>query len=106
VRQFRKGDIVTIECVVESQFTDTEMRVRPVDDHSDIYVKIDQVKVVRQAIEVGDFVRNTETSTYNKGTVHAVHDGLAWVELTSGSYNTWDINYCRRLEPVEAQVAA
>lgn len=106
MRQFRKGDIVTIECVVESHFTDTEMRVRPVGDHTDIYARVDQVKIVRDHIEAGDMVRNVYKNIDHAEKVLSVVDDHVWVKIASGGFETWFIGHCRRVDCSDQSEAA
>nr|DAE48925.1 MAG TPA: RapA N-terminal Tudor like domain 1 [Caudoviricetes sp.] len=101
MRQFRKGDIVTIECVVESQFADDNLRVRPVEASTDIYVTHDQVKIVRQVLKAGDRVTNTELPGIAIGTVLSIAGDRAWVECDDGIFTTWFIRNCCRAETSE-----
>ncbi|MCM0751998.1 hypothetical protein DEA98_14095 [Brucella pseudogrignonensis] len=106
MRQFRKGDIVTIECVVESQFSDDDLKLRHPNGYSEIYVEIGNVNIVRHAIKVGDRVKNTELTFIAMGIVLSVSGDRAWVECEDGTFSTWFVKHCNRVEPLVAQVAA
>jgi len=106
VRQFRKGDIVTIECVVESQFSDDDLKLRHPNGYSEIYVEIGNVNIIRHAIQVGDRVKNTHLLDIEVGHVLSIAGNRAWIECDGGVFTTWFINHCKRVEPLEAEVAA
>lgn len=103
--QFRKGDIVTIECVVE-YLHDDELRICPVEGNANIYVRPDWVKVVSQAIEIDDVIKNIDRHGEPEGRVLSVHDDLVWVQTKSGSFVTWYTKDCRRVDQLEEGIAA
>jgi len=105
MKQFRKGDIVTIECVVE-YLACTELRIRPIEGNASIYVRPDWVKNVRQVIEVDDVIKNIDRPGAPEGRVLSVRDDLVWVQANSGHFVTWYTKDCRRVEQLEEGIAA
>ena len=103
--QFRKGDIVTIKCVVQSYFRDNDLRVLHPDGYTDIFITADKVTTIRHALEVGDLVLNTGLDGQISGSVRAVYDNVVWIENINGFY-TWDVEDCVRVEREKAQVVA
>lgn len=105
MRQFRKGDIVTIECVVLSQFSDDDLKIRHPDGYTDIFIDVENVTLIRHVLEADDLVINTALDGMREARVLAVHDTVVWVEDITG-FSTWRVQDCRRILREEAQVAA
>lgn len=101
--KFRKGDQVTIVAIVESAFSECDLRLRMPEHYADIYAKEGQVTMLRPHIEVGDRIAWDASEKTWSGEVLAIADDHAWVSLGDGNYSTVWLSNVRRLgdEPVE-----
>lgn len=97
--KFRKGDVVSIDVVVESNpFGQGDVRVRTHGGYTDIYAKASQLTMKRPMIEVGDTVRCPTNGTAT-ATVLSVAEEHVWVSLGNGDYATWWVPKVERVEP-------
>jgi hypothetical protein len=103
--KFRKGDICTIEVVVESSYNDTNVRVKPVDGYQDIHLKPCDLTMVLPQFEVGDPVRWAVDSggvgSVYRGQVLSVANGHLWVDLGGGSFATVMVSKAQRVDEPE-----
>lgn len=96
---FRKGDVCTIEVVVESRFNDTNVRVRHVDSYTDIHVKPKDLTMVRPQFEVGDRVEWKSAGDFYRGEVLAISGEHLWIDRGEGNYATVWTGLATRLDP-------
>lgn len=99
---FRKGDVCTIEVVVESVYR-TGIRVHHVDSYTDIHVKPKDLTMVRPKFEVGDNVlwvtgADGIGSGY-RGHVLSIYEDHLWVDLGAGNFATVWTGKATRLDP-------
>ncbi|MGW6779000.1 hypothetical protein ACWF50_13265 [Brucella pseudogrignonensis] len=104
--RFRKGDVVSIECVVQYQYSETELSILQPNGYSAILIDTDKVTLVRNDIQVGDLIKNSSVPGEPEGRVLAIQGDYAWLETSCGDYSTWKITRCERVETSLAQVAA
>lgn len=97
--KFRKGDVCTIEVVVDSNlFGDGDMRVRQRDTYTDIYVKQSALTMVRPTFEVGDRVAWQEGSVSWAGRVLSIANDHLWVDDGDGNFATVWVAKATRVE--------
>lgn len=115
--KFRKGDICTIEVVVDSNpFGDNDVRVRQPGGYSDIYTKTAQLTMLRPSFEIGDKVTwsSGDGSKSYTGHILSIAEDHLWVSLGDGVYSTvWAGNAMRvdaepepAVEPAPVEEAA
>ncbi len=104
--KFRKGDVVSIECVVQYQYSETELSILQPNGFSAILIDTGKVTLVRNDIQVGDLIKNVSVPGEPEGRVLALQDDYAWIEISCRDYSTWKITHCERVETSLAQVAA
>ncbi len=100
---FRKGDTVSLQGTVKHNFdaTDTDKRVfvDVVGSHETLWLKPDDITLVRYAFEVGDSARwLVEENTYQYGTILAINEGHAWIDMGGGDYCTRLLTAIERVE--------
>ncbi|TIN80738.1 hypothetical protein [Mesorhizobium sp.] len=80
--KFRKGDAVSVEGKVDSDYVhDGKIKIR-VEPYHDFFVNVADLKMVRPVIEVGDSV-TYPSEGYKVGEVLAIIDGYCWVKLAA-----------------------
>ncbi|TIV83838.1 MAG: hypothetical protein E5V64_06645 [Mesorhizobium sp.] len=94
---FRKGDTVTIQGVIDSDWIhDGQIKVR-VEPYHDFFAKITDLRMVLPVIDVGDTVQYPSEG-YKAGTVLAVIDGYCWVKTYEGRAS-WPVSAVNRVDP-------
>jgi hypothetical protein len=90
VTKFRKGDVLLLKVTVkhDTNAEDGEITVMQVDGYAPIYAKVADTELVHQFIEIGDRVLWTGRSDEDFGTVLAVANDHAWIDLGGGDYCT------------------
>jgi hypothetical protein len=101
--KFRKGDICTIEVVVDgSPFADNDIRVRQPDKYGDLYVKQSDLTLVRPAFEVGDevewFAVEEDAGHGYRGHILSIANDHLWVDMGSGSFGTVWVGKAMRVD--------
>lgn len=106
--KFRKGDTVTVVAIVESAFSECDLRLRMPEHYADIYAKEGHVTMLRPHIEVGDMIEWDASEKTWSGEVLAIADDHAWVSLGDGNYSTVWLSNVRRLDvpPSDVEIAA
>ncbi|WP_292615475.1 hypothetical protein [Mesorhizobium sp.] len=80
--KFRKGDAVSVEGKIDSDYVlEGRIKVR-VEPYHDFYANVADFKMVRPVIEVGDSV-TYPADGYKVGEVLAIIDGYCWVKLAA-----------------------
>lgn len=102
---FRKGDVCTIQVVVESVYG-IGIRIRHVDSYTDIHVKPKDLTMVRPQFEVGDLVEWGSSKTLFCGEILSIAEDHAWISRGDGEYATVWLPNLRRLDPEPAAVTA
>ncbi|TIL34264.1 hypothetical protein [Mesorhizobium sp.] len=104
MERFRKGDVVTIEGVIDSDYVhDGKIKIR-VEPYHDFYGNVSGLKMVRPVIDVGDNV-TYPAEGYKTGKVLAIIDGYCWVKLENGyggGHVSWPISSINRVDPEPA----
>lgn len=96
--KFRKGDVVSIECVVQYQYSETELSILQPNGYSAILIDTDKVTLVRNEIQVGDLIKNAGTPGEPMGRVLAIQGDYAWIETDNNIMATWALSICRRAD--------
>lgn len=97
--KFRKGDVVTIEGVVE-YVSPNDGQLRVLVDHRDLYVDQDKVTMKRTLIEVGDTIKENLNLNSVYATVIAIHGEHLWVETLTfpKQMASWPISIVERVD--------
>jgi len=98
---FRKGDVVSLNLIVESHFNDCDVRLRQPNSYTDIFAKAIDLTVVKHEFRVGDRV---EWATHDGadswfGYVLSISNDHLWVQLDDGSYSTVWSGKASRIDP-------
>lgn len=96
-QKYRKGDVVTITAIVETQYADTEdltsirnrVSIR-VQGQSSILVEPDQLTLVTPFFAPGERVQKKQRDgrNYIRGTVIAMSETDVWVKFDNGKHGT------------------
>jgi hypothetical protein len=98
---YRKGDRVSIVGTIKhTPATGERVFMELPDYHTDIWVSQDVVTLVQADFEVGDKCSwgNDGTDTYREGTILAISDGHAWIDLGGGNYFTRMLTTIERVD--------
>jgi hypothetical protein len=96
--KFRKGDVVSLEVIVESHFQGNDVRLRLEAGYQDIYAKADQIRMVRPDIKVEDTIEWEVGGIINSGEVIGVADDHAWVKYGDGNFATVALKFASRVD--------
>ena len=100
--KFRKGDVVTVEGVVESAYDGMKLKI-VLPDYQSLYVDRDQVTMRQENIEVGDEVQQYDKNDFLMegctGKVIAVHCEELWVLSKNGRASTMWVRRVARIDP-------
>ena len=99
--KFRKGDIVLIEAVVDSDFLH-EGKQRVMIGYRDIYAVVADLKMSKPTIEIGDMICLNDGSGPLSAEVLSISGEHAWVSFGDGNYATWWLNRVERVDVVDA----
>ncbi len=103
---FRKGDTVSLQGVIKHNYdeTDSDKRVfvDVIGSHDTLWMKPEDITLVGQLFEVGDSARwlvsGGQEVSYQYGTVLAINDDHAWIDLGNGDYCTRLLTTIERVE--------
>lgn len=102
--QFRKGDIVSVRCVVKHNMDGSKERVF-IDvkgSYETLWMEPEDVTLVRPFFEVGDAVRWGDRDG-DKGEILGIAGEHAWIDLGNGDYCTRHFSAIQR-DPMFAEV--
>ena len=95
----RKGDRVSIVGTIKHNPDGKEkIFIELPDYHSDIWVSQNVVMLVQAYFEVGDQCTFRSDSEPFSGTILAINDGHAWIDLGGGSYCTRMLTSIERVD--------
>lgn len=98
--QFRKGDMVEIAGVIDSNYEiDGKLKVS-IKPYHDIFVDRSEITLSRATFKIGDMVTRKDEGP---GCVLAIAGDNLWVEFESGrgGYDTWAADEVNRVDPAD-----
>jgi hypothetical protein len=94
--KFRKGDVVSIEVTVASDYIHNDTTKVMAGGYNDFFIECAGMTMVRPVLKNGDMVWNRQLQHF--GTILSIHGELLWVEADSGTFPTWLIGDVDRVD--------
>jgi preprotein translocase subunit YajC len=96
---FRRGDNVSVTGVVtQNHYQDEKVQIQLESHHSRIRVEAAVVTMVQPRFDLGDAVEFTDDDGGLHGTIIAIQNGHAWVDLGDEKYRTFPLSSIVRVE--------